>query len=165
MGLPSLRYCAYIWSCSSDGKSNKGNYPWYEYMPFIPKDKLHSNCPLPKPVFIPTELEWNRIVSADKNTRSGRSCLARVIHISEKFWETGCFHIWSRRVFLGRLRSFESSVPTRNTAMTLVSNGNLGLNPKLGQTPRLESGLNHTQWLASCQSLPGMYLEDLASVL
>lgn len=49
--------------------------------------------------------------------------------------------------------------------MTLASNGSFGLDPKTGQIPKVETELNKNQWLELCQSLPGIYSKDFASVL
>lgn len=65
VGLPSLRYCAYICEIAVEKLSieelvrkfkenqTRGAIPdMNEYMPSIPWEKMHPRCPLPKPVLI-----------------------------------------------------------------------------------------------------------------
>jgi len=89
--------------------------------------------------------------------------LVKIIHVSEKLFgilvasksDPGN-HFWD---------ILESPEPTRNTTMTLASSKNVQKfqktferHSKLGQTPRVEIGLNQTQWLQLWQSMTGIYL-------
>lgn len=105
------------------------------FVPCIPRDKLHSKCPLPKPVLI-LILQQNFLCRHEHNQILGILFGQDYSHFRKFFGILVASKSDPGSHFGDILERFEL---TRNATMTLASDGTLEPDSKLGQTPRIET--------------------------